>query len=127
MGSVQKAAAVVRQSLSSPQSSLLQDSLEFSEERSSILDDALHVLDDHQDEMKKQIAQEAEKLLVQKKEEEERVRQMMSVEGKMEKKSHNVWQKRFFKLSTRYEGKSRFVRRPKCVHNKYTYTHAFHA
>ena len=77
--------------------------------RATIVDDALHVLDGHQDEIKKQIALDAEIELENKKAEEERLRLMMNVEGKMEKKSHNVWQKRYFILSTRYDDGNMFI------------------
>ena len=140
MGSVAKAAAVIKKrvSLGSPGGDF-EGTAQFEEadgngkgesemnKRATIVDDALHVLDDHQDELKKQIALEAEIELEKKKAEEERLRLMMNVEGKMEKKSHNVWQKRYFILSTRYDNGNAFIytyRSPK--HSLITYLLCMH-
>ena len=111
MGSVKKAAAVIkrRASMGAGTGALLEEEVvsvkknEDNEMRATIMDDALHVLDDHQDALKKLVAEEAEIEFQKKKAEEERLRLMMNIEGKMEKKSHNVWQKRHFILSTRYD------------------------
>ena len=110
MGSVKKAAEVIkrRTSMGVGTGPLLEEEVdtikknEDDEMRATIMDDALHVLDDHQDALKKLVAEEAEIEFQKKKAEEERLRLMMNIEGRMEKKSHNVWQKRHFILSTRY-------------------------
>jgi hypothetical protein len=62
----------------------------------------LDVLKEHDDEMLKRVAEFAEFDELQSKENEEKQKNVISIEGKMEKKSHGNWQKRFFKLNTRY-------------------------
>ena len=79
------------------------------EQRESLIGDMMDVLNQHQEDLKQQAMLEAEAVLEEKRAEEERLKLMMNVEGKMEKKSHNVWQKRYFKLSTRYDAENKPV------------------